>query len=269
MCMIADTSNRPLAVVTGISSGIGYELARCCATNGFDLLIAASEPNIDEAANELRALGAQVEALQLDLGTAAGVSELVSAATGSDVSALLANAGCGLDQAFLDQDFVHVRHVIDTDITGIVDLIHRIGGRMKTRGQGRILITGSIAGCTPGSCQAIYSGTKAFIDSFTLALRNEVKDSGVTVTCLMTGPTDTQFCAQTDMLDTNFGQQQKDGPAEVAEVAFRAMMDGEGNVVTGFRNKVPAGRASVTPSQVPEQQHRRMAEPGSGDDGSV
>ena len=118
----------------------------------------------------------------------------------------MANAGHGLGKGFLDQDFEEARHVIDTNITGTVYLIQRIGRDMRARGQGRILITGSIAGFMPGSFQAVYNGTKAFIDSFSFALRNELKDSGVTVTCLMPGATETEFFERADMLDTKVGQ---------------------------------------------------------------
>ena len=95
-----------------------------------------------------------------------------------------------------------MRHVIDTNITGTIYLIQKVGRDMQARGQGRILITGSIAGFMPGSFQAVYNGTKAFIDSFSFALRNELKDSGVTVTCLMPGETDTEFFERADMMDT-------------------------------------------------------------------
>jgi short-subunit dehydrogenase len=255
------TEDRPLAMVTGASSGIGYELARCCAQDGFDLLIASDEPQIEEAANRLRSLGRQVEALQADLGTAQGVEKLARAAAGRDVSALLANAGHGLGSAFLEQDFSRVRHVIDTNITGTIDLIHRIGGHMKLLGKGRILITGSIGGFMPGSYQAVYNGTKAFIVSFAFALRNELKDSGVTVTCLMPGATDTNFFARAGMLDTKLGTQEKDDPAEVARAGYRAMMNGEAEVVTGLKNKLQAVIANVIPFGVLAKQHRRMAEP--------
>lgn len=256
-------SNRPLAVVTGASSGIGLELARCCAREGFDLLIAADQP-LEAAATQLQAEGAQVEAVQADLATADGVARLVSALGTRPVEALLANAGHGLGHAFLDQDFMAVRHVIDTNITGTLDLVQQVARGMRQRGQGRILITGSIAGFMPGSFQAVYNGTKAFIDSFSFALRNELKDSGVTVSCLMPGPTDTGFFERADMMDTKVGTQKKDDPADVARAGFDAMMKGEGDVVSGLKNKVQAAMANVMPADALAQQHRRMAEPGSG-----
>ena len=156
-------TSRPLAVVTGASSGIGYELAKLCAQNGYDLVVAADEP-IDAAAEAFRALGASVDTLETDLATLEGVDELYDVIGGRPVDALLANAGHGLGQAFLDQDFDEIQHVIDTNITGTVYLIHKVGRDMRERGSGRILITGSIAGFMPGAFQAVYNGTKAFID---------------------------------------------------------------------------------------------------------
>jgi short-subunit dehydrogenase len=192
---------RPLAIVTGASSGIGYELAKCCADHGFNLLIAADEPAIREAAQDFRALGVEVEALEADLATLEGVDRLYDATHGRPVDALLANAGHGLGHGFLDQDFDDVRHVIDTNITGTLALIQKVGREMRTRGQGRILITGSVAGFMPGTFQAVYNGTKAFLNSFSWALRNELQDTGVTVTCLMPGATETAFFERADMLD--------------------------------------------------------------------
>ena len=259
------TSNaRPFAIVTGASSGIGYELAKCCAEQGFDLLVAADQPEINEAAQAFRAPGVEVAAIQTDLATLEGVDKLYAAANGRPVDALLANAGHGLGHGFLDQDFDEARHVIDTNITGTIYLIQKVGRDMRARGQGRILITGSIAGFMPGSFQAVYNGTKAFIDSFSFALRNELKDTGVTVTCLMPGATETEFFERADMTDTKVGQQEKDDPAEVAKAGFEAMMKGEGDVVTGWKNKVQSAVANVTPAGMLAEQHRKMAEPGSG-----
>lgn len=261
---MSNSTTRPLAVVTGASSGIGYELAKLCAENGYDLVVAADTP-IDEAAQDFRNLGAQVDAVETDLATLEGVDELYNAIQGRPVDALLANAGHGLGRAFLDQDFDEIRHVIDTNITGTVYLIHQVGRDMRSRGQGRILITGSIAGFMPGSFQAVYNGTKAFVDSFSFALRNELKDTEVTVTCLMPGATDTEFFERADMMDTKVGTQEKDDPAKVAKDGFEAMMKGEGDVVSGWKNKLQAAAASVTPSSVMAEQHRKMAEPGTAE----
>ncbi len=261
------TMMRKLAVVTGGSSGIGLELARECLRNGFDVMIAADRPmesSVTELLSEGRG-GGRVESVECDLATRGGVEKLVAALAGRDVDALLANAGHGLGGGFLDQDFEEITHVIDTNITGTLYLIHRIGNQMRARGIGRILITGSIAGFMPGAFQAVYNGTKAFIDSFSWALRNELKDTGVTVTCLMPGPTDTEFFERAGLMDTKVGQDQhKSDPAQVAKVGFKAMMAGEGDVVAGLKNKLQTAVASVTPSAVLAEQHRKMAEPGTG-----
>jgi len=133
---------------------------------------------------------------------------------------------------------------------------------MRASGSGRILITGSIAGFMPGAFQAVYNGTKAFIDSFSWALRNELKDSGVSVTCLMPGPTDTEFFDRAGLNDTKVGTGPKMDPEEVAAIGFKAMMDGEGDVVAGWKNKMQVALAAVTPSSVLAEQHRKMAQPG-------
>ncbi len=252
----------PLAIVTGASSGIGFELARCCAAKGFDLVIAADEPAIHEAAKTLRGSGSEVVPCEVDLATPEGVDEVVDACAGRAVDALLANAGRGLGGAFLDQDFGRVRHVIDTNVTGTLYLIHRVGGQMRDRGRGRILITGSIAGLMPGTYQAVYNGTKALLDSFSYALRAELKDSGVSVTCLMPGATETEFFERADMLDTRVGTEKKQAPEEVARIGFDAMMKGDGDVVAGWSNKLRAAISHVVPSTLLAEQHRKMAAPG-------
>jgi short-subunit dehydrogenase len=257
------SENRPLAIVTGASSGIGLELAKCCARNGFDLLVAADEPAINQAAAELRELGAAVDAVQADLSTIDGVDKLYAAIGNRPVEALLANAGRGLGKGFLDQNFDDVRRVIDTNVTGTLYLLQKIGRDMRSRGQGRILITGSIAGFLPGTYQAVYNGTKAFLDNFSFAIRHELKDAGITVTCLMPGITDTEFFETADMMDTKAGTGKKDDPADVAETGFKAMMKGEGDVVSGWQNKLQTAIASVTPSGILAKLHQGLAQPGS------
>jgi short-subunit dehydrogenase len=256
---------RELAIITGASTGIGFELAKCAANHGYDLLIAADESEIHQAAEALKATGRTVEAVQADLATMEGVERLYSAAksNGRQIGALLANAGRGLGKGFLDQDVAQWRRVIDTNITGTLYLIHKIGNDFRAQNSGRILITGSIAGFMPGTFQAVYNGTKAFIDSFSFALRNELKDTNVTVTCLMPGATETEFFARADMLDTKVGTDKKDNPSDVAKIGFEAMLKGEGDVVSGWKNKLQSAMANVTPSSVLAEQHRKMAEPGS------
>lgn len=256
----------PLAIVTGASSGIGLELAKCCADHGFDLVIAADEPQIHEVARGIAASGRFVQAVEADLATTAGVDAVLAATAGRPVAALLANAGRGLGHAFIDQDWHDIRRVIDTNVTGTTCLVHRIAPGMARRGEGRILLTGSIAGFMPGACQAVYNATKSYIDSFAPALREELRGSGVTVTCLMPGPTDTEFFARGDLEDTKLAQAATTDPASVARQGFDAMMKGSGDIVTGWSNKLQAALAKIAPAGLTARLHGKLAEPGSAKD---
>jgi short-subunit dehydrogenase len=257
--------DRPLAVVTGASTGIGYELARQCVEHGFDVIVAADEPQIHAAAETLRSNGGAVEAVQADLATEDGVRKLYEAIRDRPVDALLANAGIGLGHAFLDQDLDRAKKVVDLNVTGTISLVHKVGRDMRARNSGRILFTGSIAGFMPGSFQAVYNGTKAFVDSFSEALRNELKDTDVSVTCLMPGPTDTEFFRRAEMLDTKVGVDEKEDPAVTAKNGFEAMMNGESSTVSGWGNKLQAAAAHILPAGMLAEQHRKMAQPGSAE----
>jgi short-subunit dehydrogenase len=261
-----NSSSGQLAVVTGASTGIGLELARLCAQQGFDLIIAADEPLIENAARELSQTGVKCTAVQCDLATAEGVEKLTSeiAGSGRPVDALLANAGRGLGKGFLDQDINEAMKVIHTNIDGTVRLIYHVANSMRERAQGRVLITGSIAGLMPGTFQAVYNGSKAFLDSFSVALSNELKDTGVSVTCLMPGATETDFFERADMTDTKVGSSDKMSASEVAKTGFDAMMHGELKVVAGLVNKMRAAVSHIAPDSTLAQMHRGMAEPGSG-----
>ena len=261
--MPISTDPRPLAIVTGASTGIGYELAVECARHGFDLLVAADEPTIQQAAEQFRSMGVSAEAVEADLSTVEGVDKLLAGTQGRPVEYLLANAGRGLGKGFLDQDFDAARKVVDTNIVGTIYLIQKVGNAMRSRNAGRILITGSIAGFLPGTYQAVYNGTKAFLDSFSFALRHELKDTGVTVTCLMPGATETEFFDRADLKDTKVGSDKKDDAAKVAKDGFDAMMAGKGDVVSGWLNKLQSAIANVLPAGMVAEQHRKMAEPGS------
>ena len=257
-------SARPLAIVTGASTGIGYELTKLFAEDGFDLIIAA-DTSLADARRDAEALGANVETLEIDLSTEDGVKSLYDLVAGRPVDALAANAGHGLGEGFLDQNFEDVLHVIETNITGTTRLLHLIGRDMRAHGKGQILLTGSIAGLMPGSFQAVYNASKAYVDSFSFALRNELKETGVSVTVLMPGPTDTQFFSRAGMEDTVVGKGKKMDPAEVARIGYHAMQKGEGDVVAGLMNKLQAATAAFTPQTVLAEMHRKQAEPGGGD----
>jgi short-subunit dehydrogenase len=260
------STTRPLAVVTGASSGIGLELARQFAENGFDLVIAAEDEELADAAAELQALGAQVEAVRVDLATPEGVEELHrrTTATGRPIAAAALNAGIGAGGAFVDTDLEDELRLVDLNVRSTVHLAKYVVRDMAARGEGRILFTSSIASTMPGSFQAAYNASKSFVQSFALALRNELKDTDVTVTSLMPGPTDTEFFERADMLDTKVGAGDKDDPADVAREGFEALMAGKERVVSASLNTKLQGRGSrFMPDSVKAEMHRNMAEPGS------
>lgn len=252
-----------LAIVTGASTGIGLELAKLAAKEGYDLLLAADTSFTTHGA-ELDGLGVNVETVEADLATWDGVDRLLGALGGRQVDVLCANAGHGLGGPFLDQEPAEWRHVIDTNITGTIYLIQKVAKTMTARGEGRILITGSIAGHIAGTFQAVYNGTKAFVDSFCDALANELGDSGVTVTCLKPGATDTDFFERADMEDTKVGTSKKDPAADVAETGWEAMKKGQRSVVHGWSNQIQTAVGKIFGGGVTAAMHRSMAEPGSG-----
>lgn len=256
-----------LAIITGASTGIGFELASLAAQDGYDLIVVANEPLIDAAARDFERYGTGVTAVQADLSTIDGVDTLLAAADSRQIDLLAANAGIGTGGPFLEQDVVDWRHSIDTNITGTVYLLQKVLGAMVARGEGKILVTGSIAGYIPGAFNAIYNATKAFVDNFTEALRNEIKDvEGVTLTTLMPGATDTEFFVRADMLDTKVGQDDKKAdPAKVAKDGWDALFAGKGHIVSGISNKLQVAAAGVAPQSVLAEMHRGMAEPGSGE----
>ena len=259
------SSNGKLAIVTGASTGIGFELAHIAAQEGYDLIVVADEPLINNAADDFRSHGTKVDSIEADLSTFEGNDQLLAAANGRPIEILLANAGRGLGRAFVDQDVADWRGVIDTNVTGTTYLLQKVAQQMKAAGNGKILITGSIAGLMPGSFQAVYNGTKAYLDSFSYALREELKETGVTVTVLMPGATETEFFERADMMDTKVGTAKKEDPAATARHGWDAMMSGAGHVVSGWKNKLQAAISHVTPDSVLAKMHRGMAEPGTAE----
>jgi len=255
------------AIITGASTGIGFELATLAAKDGYDIVIAANEDLIERAADDLRQFGTEVMAVETDLSTPEGVDKVLAAVGGRRIDLLCANAGHGLGQAFLDQQPGDWRHVIDTNVTGTLYLLHKVLPEMVARNDGKVLVTGSVAGYIPGSFQAVYNATKAFIDNFTEALRNEMKDAdGVTLTTLMPGPVDTEFFARGNMLDTQVGaDDNKSDPADVARDGWDAVMGGKASIFSGWKTKVQGVIANVVPGSVLAEQHRKMAEPGTAE----
>jgi short-subunit dehydrogenase len=261
-------NDRPLAVVTGASSGIGLELAKQFATNDFDVIVAAEDGEIAVAAAVLRALGGgDVQPVQVDLRTPQGVEDLYAAiqADGRQLAAIALNAGHGQGGAFVDIDLADELSIIDLNITSTVRLAKLVLRDMVAADAGRVLVTSSIASTMPGSFQAVYNASKSFLQSFTEALQNELKDTNVTLTSLMPGPTDTDFFDRADMADnTKVGTSKKDDPAQVARQGFEALMAGKDRVVGGgLKTKAQEAAGKAMPDKLKAAMHRQMAEPGS------
>jgi short-subunit dehydrogenase len=266
------SQKRPLAVITGASSGIGFELAKVFAGEDFDLLIAAEDAELTLALEALKESDAHVEAHRVDLATEAGVIELYRHIqnTGRPVDALVLNAGIGAGGAFATETkLADELKLIDLNVRGTVHLCKLVVADMAERDEGRILLTSSIASTMPGPFQAVYNASKSFVQSFALALRNELKDTGISVTSLMPGATETEFFERAEMEDTEVGAGEKDDPAEVARQGFDALMADKERVVAGaLKNRVQVAVGRVIPDSVKAEQHRRMAEPGSaGEEG--
>ena len=262
--------SRSLAVVTGASSGIGRELAKQFAANEFDLIVAAEDAELEPAAAELRALGVDVDAVQVDLATGAGVDELYRRirAAGRPVDAVALNAGIGAGGAFAtDTALEDELRLIDLNVRSTVHLAKLVVRDMVDRGEGRMLFTSSVASTMPGSFQAVYNASKSFVQSFALALREELQDTSVSVTTLMPGPTDTEFFERADMLDTKVGAGDKDDPADVAKDGFEALMAGDERVVShSLSTKLQGRGARFMPDRAKAAMHGKMAEPGGGED---
>jgi uncharacterized protein len=265
-----EASTNPLAVVTGASSGIGLELAKLFAADGFDLIIAAEDEDIHTVARGIEAPGANVEAVQVDLANDDGVHELYHRIKAADrpVAAIALNAGVGAGGAFAtDTDLHDELRLIDLNVRSTVHLAKHVIKGMVARDEGRVLFVSSIASTMPGSFQAVYNASKSFVQSFALALREELKDSNVTVTTLMPGPTETEFFERADMEDTKVGSADKDDPADVARDGYEALMAGKERAVSASVSTKLQGRFSrVLPDSAKAAMHRRMAEPGSGDE---
>jgi uncharacterized protein len=265
-------TDRSFAVVTGASSGIGRELARQFAAHDFDLLICAEDDAVAAVGDELRAGGAEVTVRQADLAKDCGVYALYAAirALGRPVDAIALNAGVGAGGSFAGPDALRTSladelRIIDLNVRSTVQLAKYVVADMVERDAGRVLVTSSIAATMPGSFQAVYNASKSFVQSFALALRHELRDTGVTVTSLMPGPTETGFFERADMLDTKVGASDKDDPADVARQGFEALMAGRERVVAGSLSTKLQGKGSrLMPDRVKAEMHRRMAQPGSG-----
>jgi short-subunit dehydrogenase len=257
---------RDFAVVTGGSSGIGLELARQFVEHDYDVLIVAEDAGIEQAAEELGRSGATVTPLRADLATYDGCEEVYRAVigTGRRLDAVAINAGRGIGGDFVrETDMMEELNVIDVNVTSTVHLAKRLLPEMLENG-GHVLFTSSIASMMPGTYQAVYNASKSFVQSFAEALRAELKDTPISVTALMPGPTETNFFHRAEMDDTKVGASKKDDPAQVAKQGFEAMLKEKEKVVAGSaKTKIQGATSKVMPDKAKAEMHRRMAEPGS------
>lgn len=250
------------AVVTGASTGIGRSLARELARHGHDLVIAADEPEIHSAARELEGLGVAVRAVETDLATPEGVEELYAAVPRDTVTVLALNAGMGVSGRFDETEVADHLRLVDLNVRSTVHLAGLVVRDLVANGRGRILVTSSIAATCPGPYHATYAASKAFGHLFAESIRHELKGTGVTVTSLMPGPTDTAFFERADMLDTRVAQGRKDDPDEVAADAYAALMAGKNRVVAGSRrNWVQAELGTHLPEVVTAPLMAAMTKP--------
>lgn len=257
---------RPLGLVTGASSGIGRELARQMAQNGFDVLVVAEDDSIADVAAELGDLG-EVLPVRADLATKAGNEMVLDllAQQGRPVAVAAINAGIGVHGRLTETELEDHLRLIALNIVSAVHLGQQIAKGMEERGEGRILFTSSVASQMPGPYYTTYAASKSFIQSFALGLRDELKDTGVTVTALMPGPTDTEFFDRADMDGTKVAEGPKDDPADVAKEGFDAMMAGDDHVVAGsWKNRAQTAAGTLLPDAVKAKVHRRMTEPSAG-----
>jgi len=261
--------SKPLALVTGASSGIGYELAKVFARNGYDLVVAAEGAGIEGAARDFELLGARCLPVRTDLSTKEGVERLYAEAKelAVPIEAVAINAGVGVGGDFaratdLEQEIA----LVNLNVVSTVRLAKLVVKDMVARGRGRVLITASIAGIMPTPLEAVYGASKAFTLSFAASLHDELSGTGVTVTALMPGPTNTNFFHRAGLDDTKVGaiEKNKNQPADVAKQGFDALMAGKDRVVAGsLATRLQGAAARFIPERLKGRQHRKMAEPGS------
>lgn len=256
------------ALVTGGTSGIGYELAKLLAKDGYNLiLVARQQEGLDKVSQELSLMyKVKVETMSKDLFYPGNAFELVDdiRAKGIQVDVLVNDAGQGQYGEFVDTDIQRELDIIHLNISSLVVLTKSFLKDMVARGEGKILNLSSIAGKMPGPLQAVYHGTKAFVHSFTEAIREEVKDTGVTITSLLPGATNTDFFRKAQMEESKLVQEgHLADPIKVAADGYKALMEGDDMVISGMKNKFQVGMSDVMPdSTVAAQMHHQQAPAG-------
>lgn len=247
------SSRTPTVLITGASSGIGRELARFFARDGFALVLASrSAARLAPVVSQLRdAHGASVTTIPADLGKPDDIERLFSTLTASDirVDVLVNNAGFGGAGRFSETSLEQELGMIALNVDAAVTLTKRLLPQMLENRRGRILNVASTAAFQPGPFQAVYFATKAFVLSFSEAIAEELRDTGVTVTTLCPGPTETGFAARAGFKSSPMMGARMDARS-VAEVAYTATLRGERIVVPGVVNKMHAQAVRLTPRRL-------------------
>ncbi len=255
-----------LAVVTGASSGIGYELARELVNRGYSLIVASAGDRLNSAAQDFRSLGGNVKEVQADLATKEGVEQLWRAieTTGQPVDVACINAGVGVGGLFWETDLDAELNMVNLNCASTVHLAKLVVQQMVKTGAGKILFTASIAGEMVAPREAVYAATKAFVLSFAHSLRYELRDTDITVTALQPGPTDTDFFHRAGMDNTQVGREGKSEsqPRDVARQGIEALMDGKDHVyAASTKTKMEGMMANLVPGNVKGAMHEKMAKP--------
>jgi short-subunit dehydrogenase len=255
-----------LALITGSSSGIGFFLAQELAARGYDLVVASAGDRLQTAAQELRSASVEVFEVQTDLATREGVSNLWNQvkSLGKNLDVACINAGVGVGGLFADTDLEAELNMVELNCAGTVQLSKYVVQHMLGQGQGKILFTASIAGEMVAPREAVYAATKAFVLSFAHSLRYELRESGVSVTALQPGPTDTDFFHRAGMDDTKVGSEGKSEskPADVARQGIEALFAGKDHVyAASAKTKLEGMLASAIPGAAKGAMHEKMAKP--------
>ena len=247
----APDASTPLAVVTGASSGIGLSLARELVQRGYDVVVTAEDAELESAAVQLRGVdeSREVVAVRADLSLPEGVTELYDAVQrlGRPVDVIALNAGIGVGGRFWETSLEDDLRLVDLNVRSTVHLAKLVVRDMVARGSGRVLVTASIAAKAPGPYHATYAASKAFVHSFAEGIRHELADTGVTVTSLKPGPTDTAFFERSGLEDSAIGKGPKDSAAKAAKKGYKALMKGKDQVTVGLKGKSQTGMARVLP----------------------
>jgi uncharacterized protein len=257
---MAENNNKKYALITGATRGIGYELTKLFAQDGYNLiLVARTEEDLQQRVIEFEQYSVQVISIAKDLMDPNAPFELYDEvkARGVTVDVLVNDAGQGQFGLFVESDIRRQLEIIQLNVSSLTVLTHLFLKDMVARNDGKILQLASIASELPGPWQAVYHATKAYVLSFTQALINELKDTEVTLTALQPGATDTEFFDQADMLNSKILDTNLSDPAKVAQDGYDALMKGTDKIVSGFKNKAMVASSNVMPdTMVAEQMHK-------------